>query len=1782
MVLYCTLALAYLSLAVTTLVAQPLSVYNLYPKSLVTTIGSVTLPPTGIDALSVAFPGSEGKPIDQLANIENDSYFFHANGNIKGYSGLFLFHHQQLSQENITSMSIDTIWAGSQGDWAIWKFALRNFQTGQDDVILTNIHSLDWKWNKLSGNLSFPQYNGEYVDNNGDIHLRYSTEGPNGTFDSSFINFLMVNIHANEPRSSSSPTPSTSSLPKSVPTPGTTITHRVSPISLSTILGSVEVPAGGIQSLSYSSMPTPDEEKAYLFHSNNTSPKGYSGIFKFILPLVQRDNITSVSLKATWLGSDGTWNVWNFALIDFNTGAETPLANNMEVDDWKWSILQAQVAYPTVTGSHVNSDNEMHVRYYTDGPPPTYDDSLIDSLILTVKENEATPGSSPLPSPSPPPPVGTIIAHNVKPTSLITTIGTVDMPAGGLQGLEAPSSIIGKPLEQTPNVVNKACLFHSNNTNPKGYSGIFKFTLPNVRRDNVTSVSLNATWLGPEGIWNLWQFALINFKTGKQTLLASNMNAIDWKWSVIYGLKNFTYADGSYVNDAKEIHVRYYTNGPPTTFDDSFLASLLLTVRENEPRNPRPSALPRPLTPAPALPSRSPLAWTVGSRICGLSLSATTDSTVYLQSKIVNSKTEGCSVLEFDASLSIYSTDEQFANQVEFLSIASGIAKEQNLRTVIYIPSLEVNIPGGCHKDTGAPTDLSMTQDPVKSKWLQTNLEGQMNVFCGDKEVWVSDGMESAWFDPNNEEFRNWFLSRVTKLARNTHLDGLWADVPIYSDTAGSWFGAGPDSDRKFAKWSSEKGLNNGIGYTKCPTPADAVSKSKIFREWLMWRHETLADWQDSIRKAGEEGKSGFQAIAEVYPMDYMDPLWTGLDTDRRNASLLRVWEVDSTSNTKAMEFSTPEDFRVKIAMNKYARAADGETPSWVFSYGNKDLDAGMVMGAALASGCGVFECKTPSMTSTVGTEFRQRWMSWIGEMEGALFTDRRIANVGVVHSSATRDYYDFKMGGQYGMFLESTPTPSDDTDWWAVAGHSSSLLKMKHVGAYKGIMGALTKLQVSHKVVLDHTDGLQSLAGLQALFLPDVAALSNASATLIRQFVQNGGAVFASGVVPGTMDELGNERAGSVLSDIFGFETNTVSRTTSSVNNYGDGVAVFRPDITVRELFGGEPFPTPVSIAARINADDHIKRFVRTHVPETTIVKQLLPSGATAATTRIYLEVGEPSTDGSTQSLFLLNLEGVRQPIASAQMTVRVFYRAPPGSKVKTVGVHTPDQSSWAGEIYASRFNQQGSDFEERVESMLGLWYTMDISIDQFSVLVVYLEPLGNTFTSSSNIMTTPEWTKAVTDGMNFIKTRMRNLALPAPYKYGVFTNFKDITADQEDVVYANGHHTTAEHMGLFLRASACTGDSVAHDEGTEYVKNIMISPLVSVINWAVDKTTQKPLTQQLDVGSSRAVNGNAPLDDMRAIRGLIEGAGAFIDGALTAASAAEIALMGLYWTSVSDVMVYDSGDDDYTGVRVAQLPQYEGGVMGYSYDWSETEAHASGDGMLGVDLIPIDYSYLKTMSLAARFNPRWRNTLEAATQMLLDSEIQESPGLFYNGLSTESESQHQPYTGDFEYRNLAESNRGRHLKTIQTLWIAIHLAEAGSDNSNSLSAEMKTKARLAATRAYERFNSIYTTSGKRIPEYLTMDGKDVQTTGGQYPLLESENLWNGEARIYAQFARLANALGFLSTAVHIIDEKIITDQVQAGQLKGMIGVSTSSAGDAEAWNTLESVLTICTVGRA
>lgn len=634
---------------------------------------------------------------------------------------------------------------------------------------------------------------------------------------------------------------------------------------------------------------------------------------------------------------------------------------------------------------------------------------------------------------------------------------------------------------------------------------------------------------------------------------------------------------------------------------------------------------------------------------------------------------------------------------------------------------------------------------------------------------------------------------------------------------------------------------------------------------------------------------------------------------------------------------------------------------------------------------------------------------------------------------------------------------------------------------------------------------------------------------------------MIATGLLPGMTDEFGSARSQSVLDELFQFGGNSVSK--ARMIEYGQGAAIYRPDIISSELFtleGGNASKAQSTLGK-------LEQLLRIHTTEDIVGD--IPQGT-------FIDISTINSSDQ-QYLYVLNYSGALQPMQIAPKTYNLEYLVPEGKEVASISVSSPENAVDVDIPFArTSLNHVG----------------FDLPVEQFALVKIQLAPESTTVDSNTAdlVYDSPDIEEAVLSGLDFILNTMRDATgkTEAPYSYGVPTNLKD--NNFSTTVYTGGHHVTAEHMGLLLRVTALTKSEQAFQEAVTFVQDVLLSKGYNVPGWSMDKTSlQRFLQEDLLNGEDVWFAANAPLDDFRVVRGLLQGAERM--GNNQAQDLAETILNGLYWTSVTDRL---------RGTAPV-FPQYSDGLIGYSWDWADQDdasltppAEALGLGRLGTFPIPVDYQELETMALAAQQMPRWKPVLSSSVDLLLSSEIPGSPGLFYNGYT-----ENNTFTGDFEYPG---ERQGENLKVIQELWTILHLKRVSNSPTYILDDTKRVLAAAAASRGYQFFKNFYLQNG-RVPEYLTFLGEDVPECGptpeGNCLGRGTENLFDGEARIYAQLGRLALLMGEKPFALQLISEKILTDRIgdPNDARYGKIGVSTASEDDAEAWNTLEPLLTLC-----
>ena len=633
---------------------------------------------------------------------------------------------------------------------------------------------------------------------------------------------------------------------------------------------------------------------------------------------------------------------------------------------------------------------------------------------------------------------------------------------------------------------------------------------------------------------------------------------------------------------------------------------------------------------------------------------------------------QNVSVIEADSDLSNYLTDAEFEQELALIKTFTqkAHAHANKFKVVWYYPALEVLTANA------ASTPNTMSKN--HPDWIQLGIDLTSNVFIGGsgQVFWVDPGMESAWMSPSSP-YRDYFQGRVARIANETGVDGLWADVPLYSDFGPvRWADANPFAVAQFQ--------STNPGFT---TPTSENWTSLAWRRWIAWRHNELRRFIADAAAAARQNNPEFVFIVETLPTDYNMSTVYGLEgVDLRDIEgVSHVWEVDTLSNNTAMRRAREDDWISYISMQKYIKAASGTKPAWSFAYGKQANDAALVMAEILAAGNNPYELKIPEMTTTVGAAYRTKMFGWIKANENLLWRNSS-ARVGVLYSPASRDYVDQAKGE--GMYV--TTNSGGDALWWN-DDPIHSAYQRQYVAEYRGMIKLLIHNHIPFDALVKPTRAAD-LAKYQTIILPDYQAASDAEIQIIRDYVSNGGHVIVTGPNPSGLDRYGSSRSEYALADVFGV-SKSGSLPASQTHGYGAGEARVFSGLLGKKYFTNASDAT----AAASN--------LLTAINATTT-----PWLTTNANKKVHMELTE--TDNQL-ILQYVNFIGVTGTFSVVPTTVSTTLNIPAGKSVEKVELTSPDNTTPAKTAISFTNNANNS-------------VTFSTPITQYTLAVVTLNDSG------------------------------------------------------------------------------------------------------------------------------------------------------------------------------------------------------------------------------------------------------------------------------------------------------------------------------------------------------------------------------------------------------------------------------------------------------------------------
>ena len=613
-------------------------------------------------------------------------------------------------------------------------------------------------------------------------------------------------------------------------------------------------------------------------------------------------------------------------------------------------------------------------------------------------------------------------------------------------------------------------------------------------------------------------------------------------------------------------------------------------------------------------------AWLGQARIAGADLPRNMTA-AQIESSLAALAAQDVSVVEADSDLSWFMTDAEFEAGLELMRRYTAAAHRLGLKVVWYYPTLEVLSP-----DAGRGRPSMYQAHPT---WVQRGLDGKPNVFYGGKGPrgrvhWVTQGTESAWMSLHSP-YPDLFVGRIEKIAA-TGVDGIWLDVPLYSDLGADWPDAGKAAAAKFK-------VDTGMAAPRRVDWADPA-----WRRWIAWRYREMTSFILRVRDAAKAGSSGISIIVETVTLDYDMATLLGLDGSllKTAPGVIQAWEVDAVSDATAMRGAQPDDWISLIGMSKFAKAASGGKPSWMFTYGKEPDDGLLVMAEALAAGNHPYETKIPQMTTTVGTAYRKRMFSWIKQQEMRLFGSSSAARVAVYFSPESRDYLDKAAGtGLYATVKRG------DQAWWSDTAEDS-VYSLAYLAEYRGIIKWLAHNHVPFDIVV--RADRDELARYEVVIAPALAAISDAAARTLDRYVAEGGHLVVTGPAPAALDAFGGRRSAPILQSL--------AASTPASRSPPGGSAVHEPQLLGKSyLVSGAP-------AAARALGELINRYSRSPL-------------TTDAGESVHVELRQR---GDETLLHLIDPERLWNRKAPERRDVSVALAIPAGTTVTAVELTSPE----------------------------------------------------------------------------------------------------------------------------------------------------------------------------------------------------------------------------------------------------------------------------------------------------------------------------------------------------------------------------------------------------------------------------------------------------------------------------------------------------------------------------
>lgn len=374
-----------------------------------------------------------------------------------------------------------------------------------------------------------------------------------------------------------------------------------------------------------------------------------------------------------------------------------------------------------------------------------------------------------------------------------------------------------------------------------------------------------------------------------------------------------------------------------------------------------------------------------------------------------------------------------------------------------------------------------------------------------------SDGMPNWGMCPVNSLFtKGYFLPFILEEIKNTKIDGLMIDECAFH---GSNFCNCEHCRTAFTK------------ATGLVLPDDETSpllrnrNSKLWKAWIEWRKNAIAQWRIDFSKAAHKINPDFSNIQYYSEGGF---ILDGGSYEQGGDLALSARSMDFLG-TEIMSRDLWDDYRYTFSSRLMYNSLRETYNSPIFGliYTNSQINnaiIGWAMNNMLAQVTWSLAFK--------GDEKMNDYIGWKENMNN--FSAKTFADIAIIFSRKTRD--------------------------WSLQN------KRSYPSEIMGTSQYLTEKHIQHTFILDDALLNQDLSRFRVLLAPGIDCLSDEQAAKLKQYVSKGGTLFITGEA-GQLTSYGEPRQIWPFADILGDDYLSKSKNTDVLEgNYGKGKVVYCP----------------------------------------------------------------------------------------------------------------------------------------------------------------------------------------------------------------------------------------------------------------------------------------------------------------------------------------------------------------------------------------------------------------------------------------------------------------------------------------------------------------------------------------------------------------------------------------------------------------------------------------------